>query len=134
VTEIVVDTSALLAILFGEPDANRYADVLTSNAGSLHLSAVNAVEAGIVIEARSGSEGAAKLRDLQARLRLEVEPVDRGQVELAVRAWRRFGKGRHPARLNLGDCFAYALTAAVRGRLLYKGDGFSQTDVAALLE
>lgn len=107
------------------PDAERYADALTSNVGSLHLSAVNAVETGIVIEARAGSEGTANLRDLTQRLDVRVESVDSAQVELAVRAWRRFGRGRHPARLNLGDCFAYALTTALGGRLLYKGDGFS---------
>jgi ribonuclease VapC len=130
---VVVDTSAMLAILLGEPDAERFADALTSNAGSLHFSAANAVETGIVIEARAGSAGAGDLQTLMQKLQVQVEPVDQRQAKLAVRAWRRFGKGRHPARLNLGDCFAYALTAALGGRLLYQGGDFSQTDIPAVL-
>jgi ribonuclease VapC len=64
---------------------------------------------------------------------MQVEPVTPAQADLALRAWRRFGKGRHPARLNLGDCFSYALASSLGARLLYKGDDFSQTDVSAAL-
>lgn len=131
---VVVDTSAVLAVLLGEPDAARYADALVRNVGDLHMSAVSLVEAAIVLETRKGSDAAADLETLIARVSLQVEAVTADQADLAWRAWRRFGKGRHPARLNLGDCFSYALVTALRGRLLYKGDDFSQTDVPAVLD
>lgn len=131
---VVVDTSALTAIILGEPDAERYLDAMSSAAGDLHLSAATLVESSIVVEARQGAAAAADLRTLITRLAIAVEPLDGPQADLAVRAWRRFGKGRHPAGLNLGDCYAYALTASLGARLLYKGEDFSQTDVSAVLD
>lgn len=130
---VVADTSAVLAVLLGEPDAARFADALIAHVGDLHISAVTLVEANIVLEARKGPEAAAEMQTLLSRLGLQVQPVDRAQADLALRAWRRFGKGRHPAKLNLADCFSYALTVSLGARLLFKGSDFSQTDVAAVL-
>lgn len=126
---VVVDTSALAAIVFGEPDAEQLLDVLLAASGDVVVSAATLVECAIVVEARHGSEGTRDLRLLLERLEVETIALDAQQAEAAVAAWRRFGKGHHPAALNLGDCFAYALTATSGGALLYKGDDFSQTDV-----
>jgi len=94
------------------------------------LSAANLLEAAIVIEARKGEAGSRELDLLMYRSGIEIVAVDRDQVETARLAWRRFGKGRHPAALNYGDCFAYAL-AKTRGLpLLFRGDDFARTDIA----
>jgi ribonuclease VapC len=130
---VVVDSSAMIAVLFGEPDARFYAGALTDQVGDLHVSAVSVVETAMVVESRLGAASAADLQTLISRLSMQVEPVTPAQADLALRAWRRFGKGRHPARLNLGDCFSYALAISLGARLLYKGDDFSQTDVSAAL-
>jgi ribonuclease VapC len=130
---VVADTSAILAVLLGEPDAARFADALIEHVGDLHVSAVTLVESSIVLEARKGPESAAELQTLVTRLTIQVQPVNGVQADLAIRAWRRFGKGRHPAKLNLGDCFSYALTVSLGARLLFKGNDFRQTDVAAVL-
>jgi ribonuclease VapC len=129
---MIVDTSAVVAVVLGEPDAERYVEALTRP--GLHLlSAVNLVEAGIVVEARQGPDAARDLTVLLETATVTVQPVDDAQARLAVDAWRRFGKGRHPAALNLGDCFAYALAKAHGDPLLFKGNDFSQTDVASVL-
>lgn len=129
---MIVETSAVVAVVLGEPDAERFVDALTVPALRL-ISAANVVEAGIVVEARQGPDAARDLAHLLEEVAIEVEPVDAAQAQLAVDAWRRFGKGRHPAGLNLGDCFAYAL-ARYRGEpLLFKGNDFTQTDVASVL-
>jgi ribonuclease VapC len=129
---VIVETSAVVAVVLGEPDAERFVDALTGPALRL-ISAANVVEAGIVVEARQGPDAARDLALLLETSAVVVEPVDAEQARLAVDAWRRFGKGRHPAGLNLGDCFAYAL-ARYRGEpLLFKGDDFAQTDVASVL-
>lgn len=129
---MVVDTSALLAILGDEPERRRFNEALAA-AESRLLSAVSFVEASIVLEARHGAEG---LRDLDLfldRARIRVVEVDREQAAAARRAWSRFGKGRHAAGLNLGDCFAYALARVLGRPLLYKGQDFSRTDAVAAL-
>jgi len=130
---MVIDTSALAAIIFGEPDADRFLDALIDTEEGARLSAANAVEIGIVVEARHGTEGTRDLELLLDRTSVEIMAVDSDQVALAVGAWRRFGKGRHPAALNLGDCFAYALTTVLGEPLLFKGGDFAATDVAAVL-
>ena len=130
---MVTDTSALVAIVIGEPDAERYVRALLDSAGAPQLSAANAVETAIVVEARQGTEAARDLQLLIEDAQINIHPVDDDQVRLAVEAWRRFGKGRHPAGLNLGDCFAYALARALGHPLLYKGDDFAQTDIPAVL-
>jgi ribonuclease VapC len=125
---VIVDTSALVAVILGEPDAESY---LTSmaRADSLALSAATLTEALIVVEARQGREAATDLVALLAELEADIVSVDEAQAEGAASAWRRFGKGRHPAALNFGDTFSYAL-AVIRGEpLLFKGRDFAATDV-----
>jgi ribonuclease VapC len=126
---MVVDTSAIIAILLQEPEAERFGRALAHSQPCL-MSAATLLEASMVIETRKGSEGGRDLDLLIYRSQIEVVAVDQEQAEVARAAWRRFGKGRHPAGLNLGDCFAYAL-AKVRGSpLLFKGDDFTKTDIA----
>lgn len=127
----VLDTSALAAVVFGEPDAELLLAAMTSAAGDLLLSAATAVEVGIVVAAKQGPTASHDLRLLIDGLGVTVVPLDATQAEFAVAAWRRFGKGRHPAGLNLGDCFAYALAKSQGAELLFKGRDFSQTDVAS---
>lgn len=129
---MVIDTSALLAVLLDEPERRAFNEALEA-AESRALSVATLVEVSIVIESRFGAEG---LRDLDAfleRAGIELSAVDLEQARVARRAFSRFGKGRHPAGLNYGDCFAYAL-AMVRGEpLLHKGADFSQTDIMPFL-
>lgn len=130
---IVVDTSSMAAVVLGEPDAERHLAVLVANAGDVHLSAASAVELGIVVAAKQGVEATEDLQRLIALLGVITVPFDADQAVAAVAAWRRFGKGRHPAGLNLGDCFSYALTKVSGAALLFKGDDFSATDVTSAL-
>ena len=129
---MVIDTSALLAVLLQEPDAARVADAIEAGSPRL-LSAATLLEASIVIESRKGEAGGRELDLLVYRGGIEIVPVDQGQAETARAAWRRFGKGRHPAALNYGDCFAYALAKSRRLPLLFRGDDFSRTDVDCVL-
>jgi ribonuclease VapC len=100
---------------------------------AIHLSSVTLVEAGIVVEARQGPDAARDLDLLMAGVDAQAEAVTLDQAHLALAAWKRFGKGRHPAGLNLGDCFSYALARHLGSSLLFKGWDFSQTDVVAAL-
>lgn len=125
---IVVDSSALVAIVLGEPEAEEFlAKVQRSFA---LLSAANLVEAALVVESRQGPDAARDLGLLVDGAIDEVVPVDRDLGEAAVAGWRRFGRGRHPAGLNFGDCFSYALARLRSAPLLFKGNDFSQTDIA----
>lgn len=130
---VVLDTSAVAAVIFGEPDAEAYAAALTRHGGELSISAGTRVELGIVLEARQGSEAVSDAEAMFDRLGVITEPVDAAQASAAFAAWRRFGKGRHPAGLNLGDCFSYALARASGASLLFKGNNFAQTDIASAL-
>jgi len=130
---VVLDTSAVTAVVFGEPDAEMVLSVMLANAGDLQMSAGTAVEVGIVVEARQGSAATKDLGILVDRLGMATVPVDRVQAEAAVAAWRRFGEGRHPAGLNLGDCFSYALAKLTAAPLLFKGRDFAQTDIPSAL-
>ena len=130
---MVVDTSALVAIVLGEDDAEHYLSAIVASSQGLQVSAVSAAEAAIVVEARQGPSAAADLNLLLERSGAQIATCDMAQVRAAVAAWRRFGKGRHPAALNLGDCFSYALARVTGEPLLYKGNDFSQTDVPAAL-
>ena len=126
---MVIDTSALLAILFLEPEAERFARAIAGAARRL-ISAGTLLETGIVLQARHGDEGARDLDLLVLKLGVEVAPVTARQVGLARRAYRQDGKGQgHPAGLNFGDCFAYALARDAGEPLLFKGEDFAQTDV-----
>jgi ribonuclease VapC len=125
---MVIDTSALVALLSNEPDALRIA--LAIEGASVRLvSAATFLETAIVIESKKGEAGGRELELLLYRASIEVAPVDQDQAEIARQAWQRYGKGRHPAGLNYGDCFAYALATQRRLPLLFRGDDFAQTDV-----
>ena len=125
---MVIDTSAIIAVLLNEADAAHIAQAIESSSQRL-LSAANLLEASIVIESRKGEEGGRELDLLLYRAAIEIVAVDQDQAETARIAWRRFGKGRHPAGLNYGDCFAYALARTRQLPLLFHGDDFSQTDI-----
>lgn len=127
---IAVDTSSLVAVVLGEPEAERHLDRLRH--GPAQLSSVSLVEATIVVDARQGADA---VRDLELLVdaTIDIVAVDVAHARAAVAAWRRFGRGRHPAGLNFGDCFSYALARLADAPLLYKGDDFTQTDIAAAL-
>jgi ribonuclease VapC len=125
---VIVDSSALVAILFKEADAAAFASALR-DAQVCAVAAPTVVEATIVAEGRAGPGMARELDDLLRALDADVVAFTAEHAALARDAWRRFGKGRHPAGLNLGDCFAYALAKARGEPLLFKGDDFRLTDV-----
>ena len=127
---MIVDSSAVLAVLFGEPDAERYERAI-AEASHRRMSVANLLEAAIVVESRSGAEAGNELDFVLERASIELVPVTLEHVQAARRAWRRFGKGNHPAGLNLGDCFAYALAEVAREPLLFKGGDFELTDIEA---
>ncbi len=128
---MVLDTSAILAVLLNEPDADAFRRAIEADPVRL-LSAASLVEISIVIEARVGEAGGRELDLLIHKGAIEIVPVDAGQADLARHAYRRFGKGRHVAGLNYGDCFAYALSESAGEALLFKGDYFGKTDVMAV--
>ena len=127
---MIIDTSALVAILDQEPEAERIARTLAATPERM-LSAANLLEVGIVMQARRGDDGARDVDLLLAKLRVEIVPFTARQAEIARKAFRRYGRGRHDAKLNFGDCFAYALAKDAAAPLLFKGDDFGQTDVLA---
>ena len=125
---MIVDTSAVLAILFHESDAERYARAITM-ASPRRMSVATLLETTIVLESRSGGAAGHELDAFLEEAAIELEPVTPAHAQAARRAWRRFGKGNHPAGLNFGDCFAYALAEAAREPLLFKGQDFELTDI-----
>ena len=125
---MIVDTSAVLAILFNEPDAERCASAIAS-ATSRRMSVATLVEASIVLESRGGPASGYELDAFLEEAGIELEPVTATQAQAARRAWRRFGRGNHPAGLNFGDCFVYALAEATREPLLFRGRDFELTDI-----
>jgi ribonuclease VapC len=129
---MVIDTSAVLAILSDEPERRAFNEAIEA-ADSRSLSVASFVEVSIVIEARFGAEGVRHLDRLLERADVTVVPVDLEQGRLARQAWSRFGKGRHEAGLNFGDCFSYALAQFLGEPLLFKGEDFSRTDVAGAI-
>ena len=129
---MIVDTSAVLAILFKEPDARLYAEAI-AGADSCRISAANFLEAGITIDSQAGAAAGRQLDVLIQQAGITIESVSVEQVQLARQAYLDFGRGRHPARLNYGDTFAYALAKVSGEPLLFKGNDFSQTDIEAAL-
>ena len=125
---MVIDTSAIIAILLGEPEAEDIARAISDGQKRL-MSVFSVLEASIVIEAKKGEAGGRELDLLLHRARIETVGMDAEQGEIARIAWQRFGKGRHPAGLNIGDCCAYALAKYSGEPLLFKGDDFSKTDI-----
>lgn len=127
---MVIDSSAVLAILLGEPDAEVFASAIESAAVKL-ISAVNHLECAMVVEARKGPAGGRELDLLLHRASIEVVSFTEDLAGLARSAWRDWGKGRHPAALNFCDCCSYALAVQSGFPLLFKGSDFSRTDVTA---
>lgn len=130
---MVIDTSALLAILCDEAERRSFNEAIEAAEGC-ELSAANLVETTIVIEHRFGPDGVRDLDLFIARARIGIAPVDTDQAHAARAAWGRFGKGRHPAGLNFGDCFAYALAKTRGDCLLFKGEDFARTDIRPCLD
>ena len=129
---MIIDTSAVLAILLGEADANRYEQAIAT-ASPRRMSVVALLEAAMVLESRGGATAGHELDVLLERASVELVAVTPEQASTARHAWRRFGKGNHPAGLNFGDCFAYALADVTGEPLLFKGDDFARTDIEAAL-
>jgi ribonuclease VapC len=127
---VIVDTSAVIAILRDEPEAAAFATVADA-AAQCRMSAANFFEAAIIIDGRRDAIASRRLDDLLRELQIVIEPVTESQARLAREAYRDFGRGSgHPARLNFGDCFAYALARERGEPLLFKGGDFSHTDIA----
>ncbi len=125
---MVLDTSAVIAILFREPEADLFAARIEA-ADRCLISAVTRVELSFVVEGRKGEDGRHDLDKLLRAMDAEIAAVTPQQADLAIEAFRRFGKGRHRAGLNIGDCFAYALARSSGQALLFKGDDFVHTDI-----
>lgn len=130
---MIIDTSAVLAILYDEDNAARFADAI-AGAERRMMSAANFLEAGVVIDNQIGPAAGRQLDALIARAEVEIAPVTKEQAEIARQAYLDYGKGNHPARLNFGDCFAYALSKLTAQPLLFQGDDFSRTDIVAALD
>jgi ribonuclease VapC len=125
---VILDTSALAAIFFREPEAARYIQMI-HDADRCRISAANFVELSMVIESQIGPEGSRQCDVFLRRAEISIEPVTVEQAQFARQAFLDFGKGRHPAGLNFGDCFAYALAKATGEPLLFKGEDFAKTDI-----
>jgi len=124
---MVIDTSALAAIAFREPERQTFLAAIVAD-GQRLVSAGTILETGMVIEGRQGEAGGREFDLFAVRVGLQVVPFDAEQADLARSAWRKYGKGRHPAGLNFGDCFSYALAKATGEPLLAKGTDFAKTD------
>jgi ribonuclease VapC len=129
---IVVDASALIAIALAEPEESAFSNVLIVSGGAF-IAPVNYVEVGVILRQRRFVETRAQLDEWLAAYKVEIEE-GRPLAPLALEAYYRFGKGLHRARLNLGDCFAYALAKQLDAPLLYKGDDFARTDIRSALQ
>ncbi|MCU1335562.1 MAG: ribonuclease [Bryobacterales bacterium] len=127
---MVIDTSAVLAILLDERDATRYAEAI-EQADSCHMSAANYLEAAMIVDTRGDSVASREFDLFFRRSDFLIEPVTFEHAQTARQAYRDFGKGRHPAGLNFGDCLAYALAKSLDEPLLFKGSDFSRTDIEA---
>ncbi len=126
---MIVDMSALLAVLFQEEDAPRFETLIA--ASSCRMSVANVLEAAMVVEGRGGRPAGDALDAFLACADITAMPISTDQLDIAREAWRRYGKGNHPAALNFGDCFAYALASTENEPLLFKGGDFAQTDIPA---
>jgi ribonuclease VapC len=125
---MVIDTSAIVAIAFNEPEAQLFEQRIAEDPIRL-ISSATVLEAAMVIETRLGEAGGSELDLWLHRIGVEIVAIEPEHADQARRAWRRYGKGRHRAGLNFGDCFSYALAALSGEPLLFKGNDFSETDV-----
>lgn len=130
---MIIDSSAMMAIVLAEPEASVFLQVM-QQAESLQIAAPTVVELKISAERRRGENAVALIDELLADLLVDVVPCDEALADEAVLAWRRFGKGNHKAALNFGDTFSYALAKLTSEPLLFKGDDFSATDIPNALE
>jgi len=129
---MVIDTSAIIAIAFDDPEAAEFEKRIADDPVRL-ISAATVLEASMVIEMLQGEAGAHELDLWLYKAGIDIVAVDADQADLARRAWRQFGKGRHRAGLNYSDCFSYALAVSRREPLLFKGNDFSQTDIVDII-
>ena len=125
---MIVDTSAVITILFGESGSESYERAI-AEAANCRMSVVSYLEAAMVLESRSGAAAGHELDAFVEEAEIDLAEVTFEQAQGARRAWRTFGKGNHPAGLNFGDCFAYALAEATGEPLLFRGDDFALTDI-----
>ena len=128
---MVIDTSAIVAILLGEPEAERFARAIADDPRRL-VSAFSALETYVVIQAKKGDSAAREADSLFHRTQIDTVGMNADQVEIARNAWSSYGRGRHAAGLNIGDCCSYALALYSGEPLLYKGEDFARTDVTAV--
>lgn len=129
---MMIDTSALAAILFGEPEAGSL-QLAIARDPVRKMSAVTYLELAMVVEARKGSAAVDELEAMISDLHIEIHPFDAAQAQRALLAWRQFGKGRHPAGLNLGDVCTFAAARDREEPILFKGDDFSRTDCSKVV-
>jgi len=125
---MVIDTSAIMAIIYAEPEELIFIELINESPDCL-LSSPGYVEASIVLGTKHDQQGVENLNLLIAALSITVVPFTVEQAQLASAAFLKFGKGRHPAKLNMGDCFSYALTKSTNQPLLFKGNDFIYTDI-----
>jgi ribonuclease VapC len=125
---VVVDSSVWIAILLAEPEVEGFAKRLIET-DEIYVSAVSVLESAMVIEYKKGEQGAIQFDALLKTIVPTIVAFDSQQAELARAAWRQYGKGRHPAKLNFGDCCSYAVAKYLNKPLLFKGDDFSKTDL-----
>jgi ribonuclease VapC len=130
---VIIDSSAVLAIALQEPDGRRYLRAVLET-GARRMSVSNWLETTMVIDRRGNAVAANWLDEFMLKADIELMPVSVSQASIARHAWRTFGRGVHPARLNYGDCFAYALAKEAREPLLFKGTDFAQTDIEPALK
>jgi len=123
---VVIDTSAVLAIFLAEPERKQFLDSILQ-AGERLISAASVLETGIVLESKRGESAGREFDLFLVRTNITIVPVDPEQIDIARSAWRSFGKGRHPAALNFGDCFTYALARSSGESILAKGQDFALT-------
>jgi ribonuclease VapC len=129
---MIIDSSAILAVLLQEPDQDQFLAAI-ENAEVCRLSAATLVEIHIVIESQTGDAGINRLRDFLGRADVQIESLTAEHAHIAGQAWSSYGKGRHPAALNFGDCFSYALAKYLDEPLLFKGGDFAKTDIVSAL-
>ena len=125
---MIIDSSAIASILFMEADSGHFSAKIADN-WPRRMSVASLLESTMVVEGRAGPSSSYDIDDLLEEYEIELVPVSVEQAQAARVAWRRFGKGNHPAGLNFGDCFSYALAKTTDEPLLFKGDDFAQTDL-----
>jgi ribonuclease VapC len=130
---VVLDTSALLSVLLDEPSAPRILEAIV-DAAALHISAANWLELAMIVEEKGGRLASLRLDEFFRAAGIEIMPVSVEQATAARTAWRYFGRHKHSARLDFGDCFAYALAKSTGEKLLFTGEDFARTDIEPALK